>query len=346
MLAALLYGKNDLRIEDVKTPEAGPGEVLLQVKKAAICGTDVRMLKNGYTGVGPDSPRILGHEMSGVIAEIGANVEGYKKGMRVTVAPNMGCGICNACVRGDSHLCPIYRALGVNINGGFAEYVVVPELAVSHGNIIEIPEHISFEEAALNEPLSCAYNGFERSCTRPGDRVLIIGAGPIGLMHAMLAKMGGASKVYINDLSAGRLEVCRGVDKSFITVPSDGLKDFIDKDTGGEGVDVCITANPAPAAQELALELACVNGRVIFFGGLPAERQPVSLNSNLIHYKQLIVSGTTRASLSQYRKTLGFISSGIIDLKRLVTEEFPLREIDRAFEYASNVKGLKNIIAM
>jgi L-iditol 2-dehydrogenase len=345
MLAALLYGKNDLRIENVKKPEINENEILLKVKAAAVCGTDVRMFRNGYKGVGPDSPRILGHELGGEIASVGSRVKGYKAGMRVTVGPNIGCGVCDLCVSGNGQLCNDYRALGINIDGGFAEYVLIPETAVRNGNIIEIPENVSFAEAALNEPLSCVYNGFERSMTRPGDRVLIIGAGPIGIMHAKFAKMAGASKVYINDLSEERLAVCREIDSSFITISDGALKEFINDDTSGHGVDVCITACPAPSAQTEALELAAINGRIIFFGGLPADRQNVTLNTNLVHYKQLIISGTTRASLAQYRKSFDFIASGIIDVKKLITGTFPLSEIEKAFELASNVRGLKNVIS-
>lgn len=346
MLAALMYDKNNMRLENIKIPEINEDEVLLKVKSAAICGTDIRMYKNGYKGISPDSPRILGHELSGVIAAAGKKVKYYKEGMRVAVAPNMGCGICNACVRGDGHLCKDYSALGINLNGGFAEYVTIPEAAVSRGNMIELDDNISFDEAAINEALSCVFNGYQKCNIKPGDTVLVIGAGPIGIMHAKLARMAGASKVFINDLSRERMEICEEIDKSFITVDSSQLKDSIMEATKGEGVDVCITACPAPAVQVTALELAAVNGRINFFGGLPADRQNVSLNTNLIHYKQLIVTGSTRASVLQFRKTLEFISSGILDVKRLISNRLPLLDIVKGFELAFDAKGLKNVIYM
>jgi len=346
MLAALLYDKGDMRLEEVKTPQINDNEVLLKVRSAAICGTDVRMLKNGYKGITPETPRILGHELSGVIAAVGRNVKCYREGMKVAVAPNMGCGICNACVRGDGHLCMDYKALGINIDGGFAEYAVIPEEAVRGGNIIEIGDNVSFDEAAINEALSCVYNGFERCNIRPGDTVLVIGAGPIGIMHAKLAKMAGASKVFMNDLSQERMDVCTEIDESFITVKSENLKETIMDVTKGEGLDVCITACPAPAVQALSLELMAYNGRINFFGGLPADKQNVNINTNLIHYKQLIVSGTTRASVLQFRKTLELIASGILDVKKLVSNRLPLNEIMTGFELAADARGLKNIIYM
>ena len=346
MLAARLYDKGDLRLEELKKPSINDNEVLLKIKSAAICGTDIRMYKNGYKGITPESPRILGHELSGVIAATGRNVKGYREGMRVSVAPNMGCGICNACVSGNGHLCNDYRALGINLDGGFAEYTVIPEAAVSRGNIIEIGDNVSFDEAAINEALSCVYNGFQKVDIRAGDTVLVIGAGPIGIMHAMLARMAGASKVLMNDLSLERLAVCSEIDSGIVTIPGDELKDRAMEATRGEGLDVIITACPVPSVQITALELAAVNGRINFFGGLPADRQNVPLNTNLIHYKQLTVTGTTRASVLQFRKTLEFISSGVLNVKKLVSNRLPLKDIAKGFQLAADAKGLKNVIFM
>jgi len=346
MRAALLYGREDLRIQDVPTPEINNNEVLLKVKSAFVCGTDVRMFRNGYKGISEDSPLILGHELSGIITKIGRNVKGYKEGMAVTVAPNMGCGICEFCVSGNTQLCPKdFKALGINIDGGFAEYARIPEAAVRQGNIIEIPSGISFEEAAIVEPLSCVYNGFTKCHIGPGDTVLIIGAGPIGIMHARLAKMAGAAKVFINDISEDRLALCRKADSFFTTVDASvSLQDNIRNLTNGRGVDVCITACPVPQVQMTALELTAINGRVLFFGGLPAARANVSLNTNLIHYKQLLVTGTTRSSLAQFRATIHLIANGLIEVKDLITSRSPIEEIQETIENVSKGIGLKSTI--
>ncbi len=345
MLAARMFDRNTIRLEDIPVPEIGEGELLLQVKAAAICGTDVRMMQNGYPGIGPDSPRVLGHEFSGVIRKVGPGVTAYQVGERVAVAPNMGCGLCPACMRGDSHLCSAYQALGIHLDGGFAEYVRIPSSAVSRGNVMLLADHVSYAEGAVNEALSCVYNGSERCGIRPGDRVLVIGAGPIGVMHAMLAKMAGAGRVYINDLSEQRLALCKQIDPFFTTIQDD-LQGTVRSETKGEGVDVCITACPVPAAQAAALEVCGMNGRINFFGGVPENRQPNPVNTNLIHYKQLMVSGTTRASLSQYRQTLSFLTDGILDIKPLIRSVYPLREIAQAFSAASSARGLKTVITM
>lgn len=152
----------------------------------------------------------------------------------------MGCGVCDMCVSGNTHLCPEYKAFGINMDGGFAEYVVVPEIAVRQGNLVKIAidENMSFAKAAAVEPLSCVYNGFEKLNIRPNDTVLIIGSGPIGIMHAMLAKMAGASKVIVNDLNAERLRTVAEFDPFFKTYHGEDLKGYIMEQTNGKGVDV------------------------------------------------------------------------------------------------------------
>lgn len=345
MKAAFLYGKRDIRVREVPVPRINEEEVLIRVKRAAICGTDVRMYQNGARNLDEDHPLIIGHELAGVIEEVGGRVTHYRKGMRVTVAPNMGCGLCNDCIRGRDHMCKNYRALGISLDGGFAEYMRVPAAAVRSGNIVELSDRLSFSEAAIAEALSCVLNGCQQCDIRPGDWVLIIGAGPIGIMHGMLAKMCGATKIFINDISESRLEECKRIDPSFITVHDD-LEAFIRRETGQSGVNVVITACPVPAVQQEALELAANFGRVCFFGGLPEEKKMVPLNANAIHYKQLSVTGTTRASLAQFKKVVEFLESGILNVSGLITREIPLEEIRRGFEYACASDGLKNVISM
>ena len=345
MKAGFLYGMNDLRIKETEMPEINSQEILVKVKAAAICGTDIRMHKNGYKDVNEENPLILGHEISGVIEEVGAEVKNYKKGMRVAIAPNMGCGVCDRCVSGNTHLCEDYKAFGINLNGGFAEYLKIPKAAVNQGNLVELDADISYEEAALVEPLSCVFNGQERVGINIGDTVLIVGAGPIGLMHAFLAKAHGAVKIIINDLSKERLDLCKQMDNSFITMESDGLKEKIMAETNGAGVDVAIIAAPSPEAQTSAIELMNMNGRLLFFGGLPQPKENVLLNSNTIHYKQLAVHGSARASLIQYRKSLSLVAHGVVPMKKFISGKFSLDEMQEALKLAAEGKGLKNIIS-
>jgi len=344
MLVARLHGPGDLRVEKTPIPQIESNEILVKVKVCAICGTDLRMYKNGLNNHMNAEPRILGHEFSGIIDCVGKDVKGYREGMRVAVAPNMGCGQCDRCVSGNTHLCEDYKALGVSIDGGMAEYVKIPSAAVNQGNVVVLNDFVSFEEAALNEPFSCVYNGFLQYTVNPADKVLIMGAGPIGLLHAKLAKMAGASKVAISDLSEERLQICAKIDESYITLQGTDVKNAVMSITNGEGLNVCVTANSSPEAQAASLELMAIGGRVNFFGGLPKSREIVPLNTNIIHYKQLILTGSTRANISQYRQTLKFISDGLIGIKEFVTGRFSITQVNDAFRTASDARGLKNII--
>ena len=342
MLAARMYGVDDVRLEDMQTPHAGYGEVVIKVKAAAICGTDIRMITGGAKGIDSEHPKVLGHEFAGVITETGEGVTEYKVGQRVAFAPNFGCGVCNNCIKGNGHLCADYLATGINIDGAFAEYCLIPELAVRGGNICPIDDNISFEQAAINEPLSCVYNGFEHARISAGDRVLVVGAGPIGIMHCALALMAGAV-VYLNDISESRLKEAKAIFPKLNILSN---ADDIMTATGGDGADAIITACPVPSVQSKALEYANIGGRVIFFGGIAAKNEPVALNTNLIHYKQLIVSGTTRASLYQYRKTLQFISDGVLDVEPLITNRLSLSDFQKGVDAARQGIGLKNVIVM
>lgn len=344
MLAARLYGPRKLVVEEIEKPKINDNEILIKIKSAAICGTDVRMFQNGSGDISETNPRVLGHEFGGIIDEVGKNVEYYKVGMEVAVAPNIGCGICDKCISGNGHLCDQYTAFGINMDGAFAEYVKVPEKAIKLGNVMEIPAGLKAEDVALNEPLSCAYNGSLHCLITPGDYVLIVGAGTIGLFHAKLAKIFGAAKVIMNDLSESRLQLCKEIEKDIIIYHGDDIDDFVKEQTKGRGVDVCITACPVPEVQKKSLELMAEGGRINFFGGLPKSKENVMINTNLIHYKQLIVTGTTRASIGHFRKTLGFIADGLIDLSGIVTGRYSIKDIGLAFENAEKAVGLKHVI--
>ncbi|SDT98712.1 L-iditol 2-dehydrogenase [Verrucomicrobium sp. GAS474] len=345
MNAALLYEKEDLRLGTLPEPQIGEGEVLIRTGGASICGTDIRMWKNGHAFATPDQPLVIGHEMAGTIARVGAGVRGLQAGQRVCVAPNYNPVSSELTVAGEGYLDPDYRALGIHEHGAFAEYVRIPREAVLQGNLFPIPNHVSFAAAAMVEPLSCVYNNYEKARTGPGDVVLIVGAGPIGVMHAKLSKMVGAGKVIVNDRHEDRLALVRSIDPSFITIcgdPGEELKRL----TGGRGADVIITACSSADIQARAVELAAVNGRVLFFGGLPKGKSHVPLDTNLIHYKQLLVTGTTRQSLRQFQKTLALIADGLLVVDDLVTATYPLGEIQKAFAGAvSRTGGLKTAIS-
>ena len=343
MLALRLYGPQDIRLEQVPVPVIGPGEILLKTNAAAICGTDVRMWKNGAAGVDAEHPLILGHEFSGTIEEVGGGVPFYRKGMQVAMQPNIGCGICDRCVDGKFHLCEHYRAFGINMDGAFAEYVRIPADAVIRGNLMVLPENVTPAEAAVTEPLSCAYNGFSKCFVKPGEYAMVVGAGPIGFCHAMLLHMAGAM-VLMNDLSAERLDEVKKRLPFVETYCGSDLPGFVKKWTGGSGLDVAIVACPVPSVQRDTLPLMNYGGRVNFFGGIPASKQPVEIDTNLIHYHELYVTGSTRSSIAQFRKTLKFVSLGLLNVKAMITDRCPLTDIQAAFASAGRAEGLKHVI--
>jgi len=342
MKAARIYGANDFRIDDIEIPEIDDNEILLRVKAAAVCGTDLRMIQNGIDETNAFYPLTLGHEFSGIIEKTGSNVKDYAVNQRVCVAPNIGCGVCDICTSGNSHHCKKRHTIGLDIDGAFAEFVKIPADAVLHGNITPLPDNISYEAAAANEAFACVFNAFERYGFYPGETALIIGAGAIGLMHAALVLMAGASKVFLNDLSEERLAICKNIEPRLITIAGDPTE-IINVETNNKGVDLVITACSSVIVQEEAFSYAALNGRINFFGGLPSGRT-INADTNIIHYKQLSVSGTTRSSHDHYRKALGFIEKNLVDVDSFVTHRFPIDRIDEAIENASNQRGLKQAI--
>jgi len=341
MQAAFLFDKEDLRVQETPDPKIGEGEILLQTASASVCGTDVRMWKNGHAFATPERPLVIGHEMSGIVAKIGPGVSGYQVGERVCVAPNYNVATTRLSIAGNGYLDPNYRALGIHEHGAFAEFVRIPREAVAQGNVFPIPENVTFAEAALVEPLACVYNAYEKVRTGPGDVVLIIGAGPIGVMHAKISRMAGAGKVIINDIRENRLQIALTIDKSFIAIEGDPANEVMQL-TRGSGADVIITACPVSSVQTQALELAAVNGRVLFFGGLPKDKSLVQLNTNLIHYKQLLVTGTTRQSLRHFQKTLDLIADDLVEVEDLLTSTHPISETEEAIKNAASASGLKS----
>jgi L-iditol 2-dehydrogenase len=345
MLAAVYHGPDDLRVEEVPIPEIGPGEILLKVNNASICGTDLRILHGGHRKYPAGTVRIPGHEMVGIIAGAGTGVSGFVPGQKVFVAPNMGCGHCRQCITGNNNLCANYDAIGVTIDGAFAEYVRIPAAAVGQGNLMPISDQVDPAVAALVEPFACVLRGQNAVHIRPGDVVLVMGAGPIGIMHTKLARLRGASRVIVSEPNPGRLAQAAkmGADRSVDPVGED-LAAVISQETHGQGADVVIVAAPVNQAQESALQLAGIGGRINFFGGLPKDRPSINFDSNLVHYKELIVTATTACSTGDCSQATEIVNSGRIDLSDLISARLPLSEARAAFTMAEDRKSLKVVL--
>ncbi len=342
MLAAVYHGPDALRVEERPLPLIGGDEVLLKVLYAGICGTDLRIVHGGHRLYPPGTVRVPGHEVVGEIAEVGAQVRGLKPGQRVIVAPNWGCGHCRQCVSGSNNRCANYGAVGITEDGAFAEYMRIPAAAILQGNLIPLDPAADLALATLVEPLACVLRGQAALAIKPDDVVLIVGAGPIGILHVLLARLQGARRVIVSELHTERLARARtaGADRA-INSHEEDLSAVIMDETHGEGADVIITAAASHAAQEMAVQLAAIGGRINFFGGLSKERPTISLDSNRVHYKELVVTGTTACSTADCWRAAAIVGSGRLDLAQVVTDRFPLDRAAEAFTVAQNRSALK-----
>ena len=345
MLAAVYHANQGLQLEKVPAPSIGSDELLIRVENASICGTDLRIVHGQHRKYPPGTVRIPGHEMVGVIAEVGNHIRELSMGQRVFIAPNWGCGHCKQCIAGQNNLCANYQAIGVTIDGAFAEYIRIPVEAVRQGNIIPLSERVEPFVAALAEPFACVLRGQNAVNIHPGEVVVVMGAGPIGLMHIKLAQLRGAGKVILSEPNPDRLDyaIHLGVDLA-VNPMKDDLKTILDTETHGGGADVVIVAAPSRQAQESAVLIAGIGGRINFFGGLPKENSIVAVDGNLVHYKELVLTGTTACSTSDCWQAAEIVSSGRIDLSDLITGKFPLTQVEQAFKAAEDGKSLKIVI--
>ena len=330
MKAAILAGKERFEVREVDKPECGLGEVLVRVKACAVCGTDLRIFR-GQKSV--DVP-VTGHEISGVIEEIGEGVDGLSIGDRVIIETVVGCGECDACRMGEENRCRRkFRAIGYQYNGGYAQFLLVPRNAVRQGCIIKIPDHLSFEEASIVEPFSCVVNGWSPFKHRPaGFTTVVIGAGIIGMLHTECAKQKGAKVILVNR-SAPRLILAQKIGllaDEFVDASRRDPVERVRELTEGLGADVVVCATSSKSAQEQALEMAAVDADVSYFAGIPKDDPYVALNTNLIHYGELHVHGANSSNRRQYVEALGLIASGKVDVKKFITHKFPLEKVEEA----------------
>lgn len=344
MKAAVFHGVRDVRIEEVPRPTAGPGEVVLRVQRCSVCGTDKRIFTHGQKNVIP--PAITGHEIVGTVHQIGAGVDqGLRTGQPVVVATVVGCGKCVYCHRKQYNLCDSFTALGYDYAGGFAEYVKIPAAAVAQGNVIPIPASMSVERAALIEPLSCCLNGQEYLTTHPGDRAVVFGAGPIGIMHASILKTRGCAPIIVADVSDERLAYVEefGLAKTVNTAGGNAVEKIMAAG-GGEKFDVVITACSVKAAQADALKLVRKKGRVSFFAGIPKDDPVVPIDTNFIHYNEVSVFGCFASNLQHYHQALAMVAKDDLPWERFLTHRFKLQDMVKAYAVIEAGQGIKTVI--
>jgi L-iditol 2-dehydrogenase len=333
MRAALLYGVKDLRVEEVEVPRVEVGEVLVKVRAATTCGTDLKIFQRGYVERIIKLPTVFGHEWAGDVVEVAKGLDWPEKGMRVRAGNSAPCLHCAMCQRGKYNLCEDMIWLW----GAYAEYVKVPARMV-FVNMQEIPEGVSYEEAAVTEPLACVLHGAEEAQVKLGDNVVIIGAGPIGLLHLLTARRMGAARVVVIDIVDERLRFAKklGAD-SVINSKSEDSAERVKELTSGYGADVVIEAIGLPATWEQALRLVRKGGTVLEFGGCPPGTE-VKVDAEMVHYGELRVQGAFHANPVHFRRALDLIASRVIDVRPLVTGRMRLEEIRRAFDVLSTSK--------
>lgn len=325
MKAAVFHGPGDLRISELPTPAVGDKELLVKPAACGVCGSDVRTYRFGARNI--TGPVIIGHEVSGTIVEVGRALTGFTIGQRVAVAPAIPCTDCVYCRGGMETMCDRLRSIGYEFNGGLADYMVVPSSAVRAGCVNTIPDHLEFVEAAIAEPLACVINAQTLLDVGAHDSVVILGAGPIGCLHANLAKIRGASRVIVADLRPERLRFADafGADV-LIDASCADVRDQVLAETSG-GASVVIVAAPSPRAAEQATTLAAKRGRINLFAGLPKTEPFIRLDANLVHYRELSIVGSYGSQPGHNRMALELLASGRIRASALVDVVLPLDRI-------------------
>jgi L-iditol 2-dehydrogenase len=344
MKAALFQGPGDLHVIDVDSPSAAPDELKIRVESCATCGTDAKIFGHGHPRLNP--PQIIGHEIAGEIIEVGKDTSGYSVGDRVQIIAAVPCEECWACKAGKQGICINQTSMGYQYPGGFAEEMIVPAAVLKANGVNIIPGDLSFDEASVTEPLACALNAQRLIHVGDGDTVLVMGAGPIGCLHVRLARALGATKVMLADVNGGRLHLSADVVKPdrAIDMSSEDLAAIVLEETDGIGPSVIITAAPAGVAQEQAIAMAAPGGRVSFFGGLPKDKPLITVDSNVVHYKELILAGANGSSPAQNAEALALIASGKVPVADLITHRLSLSQVEDAIHAVTSGEAIKVVI--
>ncbi|NLK07352.1 MAG: zinc-dependent alcohol dehydrogenase family protein [Firmicutes bacterium] len=312
MLAANFMEVGKLKLEEKTVAQPGKGEVLIKVKAAGICGTDSHIVK-GQSSASP--PVILGHEYAGEIVELGEGVNNFHLGERVIADPNLLCGMCFYCRNGNGHLCENLRALGVDLDGGFAEYALVPEVQLHR-----LPGNMDFEEGAFVEPVACCIRGLQQAGIQVGDEVAILGGGPIGLILLQLAKAAGG-KVTLSEPVESKWGLARAVGADHIVSPGELPENTF---------DVVIEASGARTAIEQSTKTARRGASIVWFGVFPLGER-VSIEPHDTFRKELRISGSF-INPNTHAQAIHLISTGVVKVKPLISHHFSLREIETALE--------------
>lgn len=340
MKAAFLEDTKNIQVRETSIPTPGPGEALLQVWACSVCGSDLKIFHHGNERL--NLPRIVGHEVAGKIVEVGQHVEAVSVGDRVSVGADVP-GVWNTNVPGKTEF--VDYATGHEFDGGFAEYMLLNEPMLKFGPVAHIPDTLSFEEAALAEPLACAIKGMELANFAPGKTMCVIGLGPIGCMMLELAGAFGATSVFAAQRSEARLGLARSIrsDVRYIATEYDDLVDTVLKETNGQGVDLVVTTSGSVKAHEDAIEIVGHRGYVNLFGGLRGEPK-LCIDSNKIHYKECFVMGSHGSAPEHHKRAVQMLATGYVQGEKYISQRFTLDEIEEAYAFHESREGLKAVV--
>ena len=335
MTAAVLYGKEDVKIERVPIPRVGDGEVLVKVQVALTCGTDLKVYQRGYHARMIVPPALFGHELAGVIEEVGAGVRTFKKGMRVVALNSAPCQMCFYCSKHQANLC---EDLLFN-NGAYAEYIRIPRRIVEI-NMLAIPPDVSYEEAAMVEPLACVLRGLHETGVEIGDTVTVVGGGPIGLMFIQVAKAVGCNVISVvkRDSQVEAAKHMGAHEVVQITKVKDPVEAVRRISPEKRGSDVVIEAVGRPEAWELAIDMVRKGGTVNFFGGCAAGTK-VQLDTNRLHYSEVTLKATFHHTPETVRRAFALIAEKKIRSTDYITGEAPLSRLQQVFHHMLNRNG-------
>ena len=337
MRALVLVQPGRVELQQRADPTPGPGEVLLKVEATTLCGTDLRIISGAKTaGVRPGV--VMGHEIAGRVAALGDGVTGYDVGQQATPSIVLSCNHCRTCLLGYEHLCENLRLIGYEIDGGLADYCLIPAQGVAQGNLITTRTEVKPTHLALAEPLSCCINALNQYRVHPGDVVAILGAGPIGLLHLQLAMASGAGQVIVSNRSVARREPAAAL--GALAVGPDELKQAVADATGGLGADVVVVCIGDTELATVALDLARPGGRVNFFAGFP-KGSTAEVDVNLLHYKELVVTGGSNARRRDVQAAVRLLESGALDADAIVTHSFDLNDAVAAYDAVRDRLGVK-----
>jgi L-iditol 2-dehydrogenase len=351
MKALLFTDRGMSKVSEVEKPDINECEILVKIKSCAICGTDIKLDKGSSTKLTKTGiksmpfPRITGHEMTGVIEEKGKKVKIFEIDDRVNIAPVIPCLKCTYCKKGKMEVCDNKIIFGFDIDGGFAEFLRVPEIAINAGCVNKIDNGLSFDEGTFTEPLAVVLNSQERSRIGKDDIVLIIGAGPIGILQIQAAKYNCAKKVIVAEISEERLNIAKKFNPDIlINTGETGLIEAILKETDGEGADVVMVCAPVKVLFENSLKVVKKLGRINFFAGLPKENSKITLDANLVHYNEIEITGTSDSTPLQNRTALDLLNSKKIKVEDLITDKFSIDNYFEGLYIAGSGKSMKVVI--